>query len=387
MNITQTPIYHQMFSHLTNSLHLDVMKIAEGEIKLHFNYICESDLISLCYSVGELFKNEDTLLELTGRFIIVGDLHGHILDLFRILHKFGIPPRVNYLFLGDLVDRGEFSRETCSIIFLLKILFPKNVYVIRGNHESEQFACTGGLSAEISPFGPTYLAFQYAFSYLPLAALIDRQTLCVHGGIGPSVSSLQQIRLIRRPILDFSKEDVASLLWNDPDTSIDNYETSPRGIGYVFGQKAFELFIRTNNLLRIIRAHEVVETGAQELFNSQLITVFSASNYCGAIKNQSAVLCYDSNSIDIIRFQPIPYIRRHEATFESPSVKEPIAPPASPRRSYSKTPRSPVQHRRSVQPSASLSNIKIFSPNGKRHSLYHSASTVSIRLGSSRSDY
>jgi hypothetical protein len=82
---------------------------------------------TLCY--------ESNLIDLTGDFLIVGDLHGHILDFLRILITFGMSPTRRHIFLGDLVHRGDFSIHQCLSVFLLKCVSPRDVSIIRGNHE------------------------------------------------------------------------------------------------------------------------------------------------------------------------------------------------------------------------------------------------------------
>ena len=72
---------------------------------------------------------------------IFGDLHGQFLDLMRLFDEYGSPSTagdityIDYLFLGDYVDRGAHSLETICLLLALKIEHPKAVHLIRGNHE------------------------------------------------------------------------------------------------------------------------------------------------------------------------------------------------------------------------------------------------------------
>jgi protein phosphatase len=123
------------FKFFLDSVSKNLNQISKRSTKLILPHFPASFLLSFLEESKILLENEPTLLELDGSFVIVGDIHGHILDLFRIFKKFQYPYEFKYLFLGDLVDRGEFSFETIIFILLLKYQFPNSVYIILGNHE------------------------------------------------------------------------------------------------------------------------------------------------------------------------------------------------------------------------------------------------------------
>ena len=279
-------------------------------------------IIDICNQVSELFKNEDILLNLKRSNVhIIGDLHGNLFDILRFIKKIGLPneSQATYIFLGDIVDRGEFSFETVLIIFIMKILFPQNVYVIRGNHEFDSTCYEGGFKEDITKLYDidTYNSFLNVFSYLPLAALVNSQIFCVHGGIGPNFHSLDQISQIKRPLNDYKDDDILiSLLWSDPEDSIQEFKESYRGTGYIFGCDAFERFIQKNNINLIIRGHECVDKGFKFSFGGKLITVFSASKYCGCAHNSAAIIqLIDGFDPVAIEFDPIEYIERDTVSF------------------------------------------------------------------------
>ena len=112
---------------LTRHLTSDLNTLSQASDSLSLPLIKPRDISEILEKVETVFKSESVMLELASPIIVVGDLHGHLLDLFRIFNIYGKPSTTKYLFLGDIVDRGEFSLETITMILLAKILFPKNV--------------------------------------------------------------------------------------------------------------------------------------------------------------------------------------------------------------------------------------------------------------------
>jgi protein phosphatase len=207
-----------------------------------------------------LFQAEPILLAVTSPCIIVGDIHGQLPDLALILLTFGGPLTRSDVFLGDLVDRCEFSLECVTVVFLMKVLSPETVFLIRGNHEFQTVCSDGGLFVEVlEEFGISalYQSPLRAFAELPLAAVIDGTTLCIHGGLSPNFQSVQQICRIERPIREFSDEVIEGLLWSDPSPDITGFARSAvRRIGFLYGEDVALNFLRKNKLTRIVRSHE-----------------------------------------------------------------------------------------------------------------------------------
>lgn len=295
--------------------------------------IPEPVLISLCMQISQIFDSEPILITVKSPVLIVGDLHGHLLDLLRILKQFGYPPEKHYVFLGDLVDRGEFSTEVVTLVFILKVLFPRQVTIIRGNHEFSSLCHSNGFSYEISHIYNSdfiEIAFYRAFSFMPLGALIGTHVLCVHGGIGPSFTSLAQIRSIQRPFDNFDSEIISSILWSDPSNDVEDFQQSDRGEGYLYGTKNLETFLSQNQLRYLVRGHECIENGVDISLDSKCITVFSASNYCGVSSNKAGILLMQpSGSFEIVTYPPLAYLKRNLAGFmpsESENSFEPLFP-------------------------------------------------------------
>lgn len=86
------------------------------------------------------------------------------------------------------------------------------------------------------------------------------QIFCLHGGLSPSLDTLDHIRALDR-IQEVPHEGpMCDLLWSDPDDRC-GWGISPRGAGYTFGQDIAEQFNHTNGLNLVARAHQLVMEG------------------------------------------------------------------------------------------------------------------------------
>ncbi|KAI3526807.1 hypothetical protein L1887_06070 [Cichorium endivia] len=260
----------------------------------------------LCYAAEQIFLHEPTVLQLKAPIKVFGDLHGQFGDLMRLFDEYGFPSTagdityIDYLFLGDYVDRGQHSLETITLLLALKIQYPENVHLIRGNHEAADINALFGFRLEcIERMGENdgiwaWTRFNQLFNHLPLAALIEKKIICMHGGIGRSIHLVEQIEKIERPItMDAGSLILMDLLWSDPteNDSVEGLRPNARGPGLVtFGPDRVTDFCKRNKLQLIIRAHECVMDGFERFAQGQLITLFSATNYCGTANNAGALL-------------------------------------------------------------------------------------------------
>ena len=311
----------------------NIDEIIAGKGKLLLPRFSQRLITGICAGADMIFQQEPILLELSKPLVIIGDLHGHLLDLLRILRDCHFPPYQSYLFLGDLIDRGEFSLETVLAIYALKILYPENVYIIRGNHEFLNSSSSSAVFAdEIEVMYPRTKIYQNiidSFNSMPVAAKLYGDILCIHGGISPDFMSIEQIKTFHRPISEYKNSTVLTgLLWSDPTNQEAAFAPSRRKSGFLFGPAAFRTFIRENKLRLVIRGHECVSDGYQEMFDRKLITVFSASNYCGTSGNKSAIIFISNKGEAMPRSMlPIGYIKRNNTNFASFEILAKQFPP------------------------------------------------------------
>jgi len=180
----------------------------------------------------------------------------------------GFPPQANYLFLGDYVDRGKQSLETILLLLCYKIKFPENFFLLRGNHECanvtrgksllyKQLMVVYGFYDECKRRTniKTWKTFIDVFNTLPIASIVASKIFCVHGGLSPSLKSMDDIRRIQRPtdVPDYGL--LNDLVWSDPsDTAID-WEDNERGVSFCYGKSVINAFLATHvsNLLTVGR--------------------------------------------------------------------------------------------------------------------------------------
>jgi serine/threonine-protein phosphatase 4 catalytic subunit len=234
---------------------------------------------------------------------LCGDIHGQFHDLIQLFKEggecpdtayvfMGIVRRDKFLILGDFVDRGFHSVETFLLLLALKVRYPDRMTLIRGNHESRQITTVYGFYDEcVRKYGSASV-WRYCtevFDYLALTAVVDGKVLCVHGGLSPSITDLDQVRLIDRKQEVPHEGSMCDLLWSDPGDN-QGWALSPRGAGWLFGPDIADTFNYRNNISFIARAHQLVLEGYKEMFNGGVVTVWSAPNYCYRCGNVASIL-------------------------------------------------------------------------------------------------
>lgn len=255
--------------------------------------LSEVEISEICSLYREIGIEESNIQRVPAPVSVVGDLHGQFPDLLELLELNGRPPHTAYLFLGDYVDRGFFSVEVLLLLVCLKIRYPDKVTLIRGNHESRQVTQVYGFYDEcVRKFGNSnvWRLCTEMFDYFPLGAWIpEAGVLCIHGGLSPNFDTLDEIRRIDRKREVPHEGPMSDIMWSDPD-EIKGWGVSPRGAGYLFGGDVVENFNHVNKLDVIARAHQLVMEGYKYMFEGDLVTVWSAPNYCYRCGNVAAVM-------------------------------------------------------------------------------------------------
>jgi len=165
-------------------------------------------------------------------------------------------------------------------VFPLHYVFNINLCTVYGFYDE----CKRRTSIKI------WRAFIDVFNCLPIAAIVAGKIFCVHGGLSPSLTHMDDIRKISRPtdVPDYGL--LNDLLWSDPGDTQADWEDNERGVSYTFGRNVINEFLLRHDFDLVCRAHMVVEDG-YEFFNERtLVTVFSAPNYCGEFDNWGAVM-------------------------------------------------------------------------------------------------
>ena len=291
-------------------------------IKKHFfdeGRLEESAALKIIHDANQILKSERNLIRVSQPVVIVGDLHGQFYDMCKVFELGGSPSDMNYLFLGDYVDRGYFSIEIVLFLWSLKIRHRSRLTLLRGNHECRHLAEHFTFKREclIKYSSRVYEACLKSFCSLPLCAVVNEQLFCVHGGISPDLVSIKDVNKFNRDREPPSNGLMCDLLWSDPahdfndDSKHDNSgytNNSTRGCSYFYNSNAVDSFIKNNNnLLCLIRAHEAQDNGFRmyrknDAIFPSVITIFSAPNYLDVYNNKGAILVYEKDTINPKQF-------------------------------------------------------------------------------------
>lgn len=282
----------------------------------------EEQAIRIVRAATELLRKEPNMLHVPAPVTICGDVHGQYYDLMKLFEVGGNPESTAYLFLGDYVDRGSFSIECLVYLYALKLNYNLSFWMLRGNHEckhlTEYFTfkseCLHKYSADL------YEECLASFNALPLAAIMNNQFFCVHGGLSPELKTLADLERLDRFREPPTKGLMCDLLWADPTEEYDEdnmdqtfVRNTVRGCSYAFTYKASCQFLERTGLLSVIRAHEAQDAGyrmykrTKTLGFPSLLTMFSAPNYLDTYNNKAAVLKYENNVMNIRQFNASPH--------------------------------------------------------------------------------
>ena len=257
------------------------------------NVLVEKDLFAILARARAQFLTQEPLLEVAAPVNICGDVHGQYTDLLKLFELGGEPcPEQPYLFLGDYVDRGKQSIETICLLLCYKLKFPDHFHLLRGNHECSNINRLYGFYDECKRKYSlkVWRVFCDCFNCLPIAAIVQKSIICMHGGLSPEFVSMNQIKGIKRPAEVGDAGLMCDLLWSDPKPDIKGYVHSDRGVSFGFGEDTVGEFLDKHDLDLVCRAHQVVEDGYEFFADRKLVTIFSAPNYCGTFDNSGAMM-------------------------------------------------------------------------------------------------
>ena len=269
--------------------------------------------------------NEKNVIQVPKDVFVVGDLHGSIIDLLRILNVTQGPTNKHILFLGDYVDRGDFSLEVITLLLSLYLLYPEKIFLIRGNHEFRTVNIKYGFLKQIQDeYESCYLweEFNDMFAYMPIAAVIGatenespiaqtKLTFCVHGGISRNFDLISDLDSIERPIHTFDNKVICDIMWSDPSDKTSLTLDNPRGKGCLYGVMALKNFLDKNNACRMLRAHQCVMTGVEMVIKNSLYTIFSASCYCDNQMNAAGIAFIDQDGeLKAFTLEPIRQLKK-----------------------------------------------------------------------------
>ena len=271
--------------------------------------LTEPEVKTLTELARDRLLQESNVQPVQAPVTICGDIHGQWHDLMELFRIGGAAPDTNYLFMGDYVDRGYYSVETVSLLVCLKVRYPDRVYILRGNHESRQITQVYGFYDEcVRKYGSAnvWKMFTDLFDFFPLTACVDNTFFCLHGGLSPSIDTLDHIRQLDRVQEVPHEGPMCDLLWSDPDDRT-GWGISPRGAGFTFGRDISEQFCERNGLQTVARAHQLVMEGYNWSHEGSVVTIFSAPNYCYRCGNQAAILEVDELAQQqFLQFDPAP---------------------------------------------------------------------------------
>ncbi|EAX98428.1 Ser/Thr protein phosphatase, putative [Trichomonas vaginalis G3] len=167
-----------------------------------------NELLQLNSEVIHRLSNKRAVEYISGPVAMIGDIHGNLRELIRAFIVNGMLPKTKYVFLGDYVDRNEFSVEVITLLFSLYCLYPEHIVLLRGNHECRSTNANYGFKQQVLDFYHSedlWESFNSVFDYLPIAAVVNNTYFCVHGGISPSITSVEKLASHTLPIYHVSE--------------------------------------------------------------------------------------------------------------------------------------------------------------------------------------
>jgi protein phosphatase len=255
-----------------------------------FTQLVEDAASLLCHENGKVgnFNILGRLIQLKaqGEALIVSDLHGDLESLIQIMKESNFLQKISQnndavlIFLGDYGDRGEYSKEVYYTVLKLKLAFPEQVILMRGNHEGPEdlLASPHDLPMEFQiKFGEkwegAYSKIRELFTCLYNVVMVEKRYLIIHGGVPTQAKTVEDLAYAHT--LHPKQSFLEDMLWSDPNESVKEICASPRGAGKLFGENITNQALRRFDARILIRGHEPCEDGFKISHNGKVLTIFS----------------------------------------------------------------------------------------------------------------
>jgi diadenosine tetraphosphatase ApaH/serine/threonine PP2A family protein phosphatase len=303
-----------------------------------FNLLKLEHFLELCELLIQSFKGSSCVARVNAPAKVFGDIHGQFSDMLDLFSCFGWPTRyrgdiegMTYVFNGDFVDRGNHSLEVVAFLFACKLVYPKNIVLVRGNHELNEINCEYGFLKECKGRLGDYdgerlwIAINKVFGYLPLVCVISDKIAVMHGGIGRkewSIADLQNRFKIPISSQTIDESDMlTNILWSDPTRSDDviGVHANNRSKDKIveFPSDAVSKFCQSNDLDLVFRSHQCVMAGYELFAGGKMCTVFSAANYCDSCNNNSACIVVATSLECTVKVMITSVQRNHDYKMET----------------------------------------------------------------------
>ena len=334
------PIYHtealmnesfdfSVINKLHQHLIVEVMDIIKNEQSIANQILIENNIdvkqilpqaedSKLAHGVYMFSKND-----LDIEYIVIGDVHSDdqsvvkLLDATDFYHKVATDVKIKLIFMGDYVDRGKAHLKTLERILLLKILFPENIYLLRGNHDGGKFQEDGTIKLpyripdqdQLVDYFPKYLEqiindgrgieiklledYFMLFDHLPYIAFIWTESgvvQCVHGGLPKPFFGRDHLdftqpydfietlsMLTCYPELDNAGATILeNLMWSDPYNGGEDYKMAYKR--FKFTHEHFNAYAEKIGIWKMLRGHEARAEGFEINHQGLVYTIFSSGD-------------------------------------------------------------------------------------------------------------
>jgi len=222
--------------------------------------------------VRKILKKENNLIHLKGKnkVVFVGDTHGDLETSQRVVSEYLKDDNI-LVFLGDYVDRGNYSKQNIDFLLEKKTEKPEQLFLLQGNHEGHHtlkfFPAEfwEGLSKK------EYKIYTELVENFPLV-FVAGDVMALHGAL-PDVESIEGIKNIK-----LGSDEWKQITWGDFSEGDGDY----LGLGVFTGRPQFgsNYFFRVMKKLNkkvLIRSHQ--SNSPRFMFNDQCVTIFTSSAY------------------------------------------------------------------------------------------------------------